>query len=89
MNLCLTSLLYRYRYRYTDGANVAYYGQNFEEGKFNYHQIQFLVDALESKNENVLVTVPHKYATKIFYSNSGPQSKKIILSEAELNILNG
>ena len=74
---------------YIDGANVAYYGQNFEHGKFNYHQIKFLVDALESKNENVLVTVPHKYTSNVFYSNHGPQSKRTVLSDAELDILNG
>jgi len=72
-----------------DGANVAYYGQNFQAGKFNYHQIKFLVDALESMNETVLVTVPHKYATKTFYCHNGAQSKRIVLSEAELGILNG
>jgi hypothetical protein len=39
----------------SDGPNVAYYMQNFEEGIFNYHQIKFVVDALEEMGENVLV----------------------------------
>ena len=38
-----------------DGPNVAYYMQNFEQGIFNYHQIQFVVEALERMGENVLV----------------------------------
>ena len=64
------------------------HGQNFEAGKFWYHQIKFLVEASESRNECVLVTVPHTYAQKAFYSNNGPKSKKVVLSEAELIILN-
>ena len=34
-----------------DGANVAYYMQNFAGGSFNFHQIQFMVEALEKMNE--------------------------------------
>jgi len=70
-----------------DGANVAYFGQNFEQGKFNYHQIMYLVEALESKGENPLVILPYKYAMKTFYSNTGPQSKRQTLSEKELEII--
>jgi hypothetical protein len=29
--------------------------QNFHDGIFNYHQINFVVDALEKMGENVLV----------------------------------
>ena len=32
-----------------DGANVGYYMQNFTNGRFNYHQIKFMVDTLEGK----------------------------------------
>lgn len=71
-----------------DGANVAYYGQNFEQGKFNYHQIQFLVDALESMGENVLVTVPNKYTKRSFFCNTGQSSQRAVLSIAELEIMN-
>ena len=35
-----------------DGANIAYYMQNFEGGLFNIHQIAFMVEALEKMNEN-------------------------------------
>jgi hypothetical protein len=39
---------------YSDGANVAYYMQNFERGCFNMHQIHFVVTALEGIGENPL-----------------------------------
>lgn len=44
-----------------DGANVAYHMQNFEEGKFSYYQIEFIVRALENLNENPLVVLPWKF----------------------------
>jgi hypothetical protein len=40
--------------------------QNFDEGKFNYHQIKFLADALEAMGEKVLVTIPEKYTWNHF-----------------------
>lgn len=39
---------------YSDGANVAYYMQNFDRGCFNVHQIHFVVTALEGIGENPL-----------------------------------
>lgn len=54
-----------------DGANIAYYMQNFDQGRFNYHQIQFVVDALLSMNENPLVIIPHKYTTTSFSVTTG------------------
>ena len=44
-----------------DGPNIAYYMQNFQDGTFNFHQIKFVVDALENMGENVLVVLPKKY----------------------------
>ena len=41
--------------------------QNFDQGKFNYHQVQFVVDALLSMNENPLVILPMKYTRKHFH----------------------
>lgn len=37
-----------------DGPNVAYYMQNFDKGKFNFHQIEFVVTALEKIGERPL-----------------------------------
>lgn len=76
-----------------DGANIAYYGQNFQNGNFNYHQIKYVVDALEEKGENVLVVIPWKYTNKSFYLSSMNyvDSKKkrnmYHLSEEEFQIL--
>lgn len=30
-----------------DGANVGYYMQSFDKGRFNYHQIKFMVSQLQ------------------------------------------
>jgi pentatricopeptide repeat protein len=49
-----------------DGANVGYYNQNFEDGRFSYHQIKFVVDYLEQLGENPLVVLPNKYARDTF-----------------------
>ena len=42
--------------------------QNFDYGKFNYHQIKFVVDSLEKMNENVLVILPYKYTRSRFHT---------------------
>jgi hypothetical protein len=54
-----------------DGANVGYYMQNFEHGRFSYHQIQFVVDHLERSGETPLVVLPSKYARSSFYVTIG------------------
>jgi Protein-only RNase P len=50
-----------------DGPNVAFYMQNFQNGGFSYHQIQFVVDALEGMGEKVLVVLPKKYIHDRFW----------------------
>jgi len=70
-----------------DGANVAYFGQNFEQGKFNYYQIQFLIDALESKGEHPLVILPQKYTRRVFTSTTSSKGKKQIADEKEMDII--
>jgi len=52
-----------------DGANIGYYMQSFDKGRFNYHQIKFLVDTLEERGENPLVVIPNKYGYNEFYSS--------------------
>jgi hypothetical protein len=49
-----------------DGANVGYYMQNFLQGRFNYYQIQFVLEALEKMGENVLVVLPQCYLQDSF-----------------------
>ena len=70
-----------------DGANAAYFGQNFDSGRFNYHQIMFLVHTLEKMNENPLVVVPFKYTMNYFTSNSGPETKRQYLTVKEKQVL--
>jgi len=59
--------------------------QNFEQGMFNFHQIKFMVDALERMNENPLVIIPYKYSTKRFYVGTNSKEKQI-LSKEEIQI---
>jgi Protein-only RNase P len=49
-----------------DGANVGYYMQNFDDGRFSFHQIKFVVDTLEQLGETVLVILPGKYGYNRF-----------------------
>ena len=54
-----------------DGANIGYYLQNFEQGRFSFHQIQFVVDTLEKIGERPLVILPNKYTRDQFYTTIG------------------
>ena len=69
-----------------DGPNIAYYMQNFDQGTFNYHQIQFVVDALENMGENVLVVLPKKYTYDRFTIPKGTHTVKQTLSPKEREI---
>ena len=71
-----------------DGPNVGYYMQNFDEGTFNFHQIKFMVDALENMNENVLVMLPEKYSMDFFTLSSAAGSVRQRLSRKEKRIRN-
>jgi hypothetical protein len=45
-----------------DGANVAYFNQNINDGVFSYAQIDSLVATLQGRNDGkVLVVLPHHY----------------------------
>lgn len=70
-----------------DGANVAYYMQNFDRGKFNFHQIEFAVTALEGIGEHPLVVLPRRYEDDSF--NVAIGEKKQRSSAAEKSILKG
>lgn len=76
-----------------DAANVAYYLQNFEEGRFSFHQIQFVVDALERLGERPLVILPNKYSLPYFYVTIGIGSargpKKQVQTPEEVEIVKG
>ena len=72
-----------------DGANAAYYMQNFDQGRFNYHQIQFVVDALIKLKENPLVVLPYKYGFDSFKINTGFAGELQRLTEEEIYIRDG
>lgn len=69
-----------------DGPNVAYYMQNFQQGSFNFHQIKFVVDALEKMGENVLVVLPKKYTYDRFSIQKATKTVKQTLSLKEKEI---
>jgi hypothetical protein len=50
-----------------DAPNVAYYMQNFDQGRFNFFQIQFVVNALKRMGEHPLIIIPSKYSSDSFY----------------------
>ncbi|CAB9509235.1 expressed unknown protein [Seminavis robusta] len=58
-----------------DAANICYFMQNFDGGKFNFHQIRFVVKALEEIGESPLVVMPAKYLRKQFRINLGTSSR--------------
>lgn len=61
--------------------------QNFDSGCFNYHQIQFVVDALEKSNENPLVILPTKYFSSSFYINMGSRGFKQVSTKEDKQIM--
>ena len=68
-----------------DGANVGYYMQNFAKGGFNYHQIKFMVDTLQSRGETPLVVLPNKYDNTNYIYNSKQQVQQ--LDEKDVHIM--
>jgi hypothetical protein len=75
---------------FVDGANVGYYHQNFEDGRFCYHQLKFVVDELERQGENPLIVLPYKYSWNIFNVSQGApgsyQRDKQVLTKEEIMV---
>lgn len=69
-----------------DGANIAYYMQNFDQGKFNVYQVAFVQEALERMGENTLVVMPYKYCLP-YFTTSGSRGSKQHMSDRERDIL--
>jgi hypothetical protein len=69
-----------------DGANIAYYMQNFDQGKFNVYQIAFIQNALERMGENTLVVMPYKYCLP-YFTTSGSRGGKQHMSDRERDVL--
>ncbi|KAI2513845.1 Protein-only RNase P [Fragilaria crotonensis] len=49
-----------------DGANVGFFLQNFDAGKFNFYQMLFMVQTLERMGEMPLVVLPEKFTRSSF-----------------------
>eukprot|EP01031_Cornospumella_fuschlensis_P025937 gene25937-31322_t len=60
-----------------DAANVAYSHQNYEQGRFNYHQLDLVVRQLQGAGHRVLTILPSCYAPKsgVYVPNSIRVSK--------------
>lgn len=75
-----------------DGANVAYYMQNFQEGRFSFHQIQWVVEDLKRRGEHALVVLPQKYMRDVFHISVGVggfdqrRSQRQVLTDEEKSI---
>ena len=69
-----------------DGPNLAYYMQNFEQGKFNIYQVDFMLKALENMGEVPLVIMPQKYCLP-YFTISGTQGTRQHFDENEMAIL--
>lgn len=70
-----------------DGANVAYYMQNFDRGRFNFSQIQFVIEALQDSGENPLVILPQKYLKDSFTVATGGHAKRQSLDAIDVSII--
>eukprot|EP00597_Dinobryon_sp_UTEXLB2267_P008096 CAMPEP_0170085454 /NCGR_PEP_ID=MMETSP0019_2-20121128/20323_1 /TAXON_ID=98059 /ORGANISM="Dinobryon sp., Strain UTEXLB2267" /LENGTH=619 /DNA_ID=CAMNT_0010301903 /DNA_START=397 /DNA_END=2256 /DNA_ORIENTATION=- len=83
-----------------DGANVAYFHQNFESGKFSFRQIEMIVEKLQEKialehsngdsksNKRILVLLPRCYVQKVIPNNTQKRRKSVSLSKEDEAILN-
>jgi hypothetical protein len=71
-----------------DAPNVGYNMQNYEDGRFSFQQIKFVVDSLEKAGEHPLVVLPQKYMGKHFHvsvgsGGSGGAKKQYITKKEE------
>lgn len=69
---------------FIDGPNVGYYMQNFDQGKFNMYQVDFMLNALENMGENSLVIMPQKYTLPSFNTSAGGKQR---LDNNEMSIV--
>eukprot|EP01038_Epipyxis_sp_PR26KG_P004312 gene4312-6110_t len=74
-----------------DGANVAYYHQNFVGGRFSYRQIELVVKQLQMfENKRILVILPKCYTQKVIPNSIRKDeitNKTVTLSDEDLRIL--
>jgi len=64
-----------------DGANVAYHKQNYIDGRFNYHQVDVIVEVLRAQGKRVLLLLPTSYAQKVIPNTTrgkGLENKRVL-----------
>ncbi|TFJ80898.1 hypothetical protein NSK_007764, partial [Nannochloropsis salina CCMP1776] len=47
-----------------DAPNIAYYGQNFGDGRFSFRQIDLVLEALKAQGKRAFLTIPVKYTSR-------------------------
>lgn len=87
VQLCELYLIRKSKHKFAILETSTVSVQNFDQGKFNYHQLEFMVNALEQQNEYPLVIMPTKYFSRSFFTTTGGSYEKQILSKKEMAIL--
>ena len=72
-----------------DGPNIAYHKQNFDGGRFDYGQIQVILDTVRAVDPavRVLVLLPTKYLRKVIPNHTSSQARTNTLTEADHALL--
>ena len=72
-----------------DGPNVAYFGQNYEAGRFQYAQIQRILDELREKDPaaRVLVLIPSKYLRNTIPNHTSSSARQNELTVTDKALL--
>lgn len=60
--------------------------QNFERGKFNIYQVEFMLRVLEGMGENPLIIMPYKYCLPSF-TTSGSDGARQTMRDDEMAIV--
>lgn len=73
-----------------DGPNIAYFGQNFQGGRFQYAQIQRILDYWKKRDKRVLVVMPWKYTVDVIPNHSQRnRNESTYVREEEMDIVRG
>ena len=71
-----------------DAPNIAYFGQNYQDGKFRHYQIEKMVNYFQEQGKNVLIIIPSKYTVDIIPNHCKKNKNETnTLSEYDSNLL--
>ena len=73
-----------------DGPNIAYFKQNYQQGRFTYAQIQLALEALRASDPTarILVLLPTKYLRNTIPNHTSSSKRTDTLTEADRALLN-